>query len=953
MKIQFTFLLAFFASLILSAAFSTMEAQNIYINEISGNEKWLELYNDKSNAVDLSNYTIRKIDEEGVTADWIIPNGITIAAKGFLTWTQNDQSTDGSTFTWGISAKKDVAFKLLDTNKNEIDFFDVKMSAGLYSEGNKKTVGRKTNGAAQLVIFYNGGTKGSSNNTGTTQNPLTITYPQLTNIPTLHIQTTNSQTITSKETYVTGKLVAVSADPREELSGDGSGVAIEIKGRGNSTWGMAKKPYRIKFASKTNFLNLPAKAKSWTLLANYADKSLIRNAVAFKMSEIAGLEFSPAARFVDVVLNGEYQGCYMVSDQIEENEKRVPVEEQDPIDFNNLTGGYLLEIDGFAYGEPVWFSTDRGVPITVKYPNDDEIVPQQLSYITQFTQQFENTLFTPSYRDTEIGYRALVDTASLINWYICCELTGNSDAFWSTYIYKKKDIDKFFFGPLWDYDIAFNNDSRQGNASEKLMRVHGYDPKVWIQRIWTDPWFTNAVKNRWEKLVNDEKILDQLLLFIDQTVELIEESQEKNYDKWGHLSSRVYLEQNLYSTYPEYIADLKNYLEQRVAFLSADFAKITPVKPAESFIPENFYYQIQNLKSNNVIQVKNGLTTPNAVLELWAPQADNENQEWKIVPVGNNKFRIINRKSGLAMAGNGRAVNLIQVPVDAANIAQQWTITSIGNQGLYGLVNVGSDYSVNNSGGNTYNGTAVIEYDKNILASQNQQWYLKKTRALPRIKQNIIHTSGLFLGNNPDDGQNGYSLIQTASDDGSQAFFIDPIEGESGTYYIQQASSGWYLIRNTARENWATGWTNDLNSLPIPANAKYILEPKGDDSDWIQIRNLGSDRVLGTDEAGNNSNVYSDKSGTDSKNYWKIVPAGGQSDINRAYNHSLSVSGSNHQLSIDGLEGNNSLLIYTVSGQLVFSAETNTPRFSHVLEPGCYILSIRGNNYYRGVVIIF
>jgi len=137
--------------------------QKIFVNEISGNEKWVELYNDEDKDVDLTDYTLQKIDENGGISNWKIPSGNIIKAKDFKVWTQGID--DKKSFTYGISPKKNVAFKLFDEAEQELDYFEVK-AAHLYSEGNNRTVGRKTDGNPILVVFLNGGTKGSSNNDG-------------------------------------------------------------------------------------------------------------------------------------------------------------------------------------------------------------------------------------------------------------------------------------------------------------------------------------------------------------------------------------------------------------------------------------------------------------------------------------------------------------------------------------------------------------------------------------------------------------------------------------------------------------------------------------------------------------------------------------------------------------------------------------------------------------------
>lgn len=396
---------------------------------------------------------------------------------------------------------------------------------------------------------------------------------QLTDIPTVYIDTENHAPINGKEDYVKGTVTVMSSDENECVTE----LAMGIRGRGNSTWNMPKKPYRIKFDSKTNFLGLKAKAKNWVLLANYADKTLLRNAMAFEISKFMGFEFTPSIKFVDVVLNDKYLGNYMVSDQVEVNKNRVPVEEQEPTDVTEpeITGGYLLEIDGFADGEPVWFKTPRDMKVTIKYPKDDEINQQQRQYISDYICDFEERLFSDNYADPETGYHALVDEKSLIDWYIACELTGNSDSFWSTYIYKKRNDGHICFGPLWDFDIAFNNDNRLGNAVNLMMRDAAHEPKTWIHRMWKDDWFRTAVNRRWTELMK-EGLREHLLDKADEYAQLIDASQKMNFNTWKILPNQVYLEVKLFPTYGEGVEYLKWYIDARCDVLTESFAETDP-----------------------------------------------------------------------------------------------------------------------------------------------------------------------------------------------------------------------------------------------------------------------------------------------------------------------------------------------------------------------------------------
>jgi hypothetical protein len=543
---------------------------------------------------------------------------------------------------------------------------------------------------------------------------------QKSNLPTFFITTLNSQPVVDKDNYLMGNIVVKSSDSTENLS-----LVTQIKGRGNSTWGLAKKPYRIKLNSKTKLLNLPAKAKSWVLLANYGDKTLMRNALALKISSLLGLEFTPSARFVDLVLNGTYLGNYLLTDQMEAGPGRVNIDIQDStvITEPDITGGYFLELDGFASDPDIWFASGKGLKMTVHSP--DVMNKAQLAYIQNYINGFENALFSTNFKDPVKGYRAIVDTTSLINWYIGCELTGNSDSFWSTYIYKKRSDDKLYFGPMWDYDIAFNNDSRLGDATTKLMRESAFDPRTWINQLWLDDWFRTAVWRRWQKL-NGDDLLGVLTTFIDQTSTLLNASQQLNFQTWNVLNTKVYLEQNLYTTYSAGVDYLKTYMSSRVNFLNTSFAYTEPPKPSEPFVVTNNYYMILNKRTNNTIDINQNSVASNATLVMWTPIKDDNSQLWQIIQVGDGLYHIINKNSGLAMTGNGSYINLIQTLVNSTNNAQKWSITPVLTGNTYGIVNLKSGYAIDNSGGGFANGTSAIEYSKDITGNVNQQWYFQK-----------------------------------------------------------------------------------------------------------------------------------------------------------------------------------------------------------------------------------
>jgi spore coat protein CotH len=369
-------------------------------------------------------------------------------------------------------------------------------------------------------------------------------------ISALYINT-NGAAIDSKDIYVTGTIKLVSNF--KDVVFDGK---TEIKGRGNSTWEMAKKPYRIKLDKKSSLLGM-AESKNWVLLANYADKSLMRNELAFVASRSSGLAFTVNSRYVEVYLNGIYNGSYLLTEQVKEGKTQVDVED----------GGYLLEQDGFAAGEPVHFNTQKGMPITIKYP-DEKITTVQKSYITDHVQKFENALFAANFTDPIAGYRKYFDVDSYVNYYIVNEVMGNPDAFWSTFMYKKANDDKIYTGPVWDFDIAINNDDRLGDVTSKLMLNAGFDPKMWIKRLMEDPAFRQKIRSRWNELKPKMQTLPATVSILEKKLAV---SQVRNFSRWNILNTRVYRQVQIAATFAGEVAYVKNFLSNHINWLDTKF----------------------------------------------------------------------------------------------------------------------------------------------------------------------------------------------------------------------------------------------------------------------------------------------------------------------------------------------------------------------------------------------
>lgn len=396
-------------------------------------------------------------------------------------------------------------------------------------------------------------------------------FYQLTNLPTVVINTKDAEDITSKEKEIPSVVYIISEGGKKILATEETGV----RGRGNASWLYPKKPYRLKFDKKQQVLDAPAKAKKWTLINNYGDKTLMRNILAFELSRRIGLAYTPYCHPVDVVLNGEYKGCYQLCDQIEVNENRVNITEMEPEDLAlpALSGGYLIEIDAYAKNETSYFISNSDIPVTIKSPDDEDIVSVQSAYIKEFFNAMEAAAFAYNYDDEENGYRKYLDLDSFLKHFIVGELSGNTDTYWSVYMYKDRNSDKLYTGPVWDFDLAFENDQRTYPINSlddyiyaTLGSVASSSVRDLVNVIVKDD---EASRIRLAELWNTartEKGIDEasLLAYVDQTAELLDESQTLNFLRWKIMNEKIQQNPVIHGSYEAEVEAIKTYLKQRL-----------------------------------------------------------------------------------------------------------------------------------------------------------------------------------------------------------------------------------------------------------------------------------------------------------------------------------------------------------------------------------------------------
>ena len=400
-------------------------------------------------------------------------------------------------------------------------------------------------------------------------------FYQLTNLPTVVINTQDNVDPYDKEHEIVSSFTII-YDKGTKVQEETGTTRL----RGNASISFPKKPYRIKLDSKKHMfkdsdMKSPAKAKKWTLINNYGDKSLMRNLVSFEVARRMKMPYTPWSKPVDVIVNGEYKGCYQLTDQITVDKDRVNIMEMTPDDIEGdaLTGGYLLELDGYASQETSWFQTRFGSPVTIKSPDDNSITTEQHKYIESFFNQMEARIMSKSFTDPELGYRSMLDEKSLQCYWLVEELTGNPDAFHSCYISKNRKADKLRIETVWDFDLAFDNDSRyypNRNYGDYLSLARGGagNSRTMLKRIFTDDAFCDSLRSMWVTARQEWGITEEsLIAYIDSTARELDESQRLNFIRWPILNTPQHLNPRVAGTYQGEVEYLREYIRERIPFL--------------------------------------------------------------------------------------------------------------------------------------------------------------------------------------------------------------------------------------------------------------------------------------------------------------------------------------------------------------------------------------------------
>lgn len=401
-----------------------------------------------------------------------------------------------------------------------------------------------------------------------------------------------------------------------------------IRLRGHSSKNFAKKPYAVETSDAAgidlpvSLLGMPEESE-WALLAMYQDKSLLRIPLTYELSRQMG-HYAARSKYVELVINNEYQGVYALVEKIKRDSCRVDISKLTPLENTSpgITGGYIFKID--RADEPGWTSLLAGDASNnahffyqYVYPSDSDITVPQKDYIKSFVDSFETTMSAPYFANPWIGYQKYIAGASFIDYFIINELSKNVDAYrLSTYLYKNNISKggKLHIGPVWDYDLAWHNcnygNTFDPNGWQYQVADLTYPTPVWWKQFMTDTTFTNSLYCRWTQLRQGALSDANIYSLVDGYALALNESQQRNFTQWPILGA--YISPNPQNqagaTYQSEVNDLKTWLGSRLGWLDwaiqghcpiigieeNSFDKIVSVYPN----PSNGLFNVQCLMAN-------------------------------------------------------------------------------------------------------------------------------------------------------------------------------------------------------------------------------------------------------------------------------------------------------------------------------------------------------------------
>jgi len=357
-------------------------------------------------------------------------------------------------------------------------------------------------------------------------------YFQATNLPLISIYTENSTEIFEKSIQINCRILIVNGGKIE------TNETAKIKVKDETRAYLSPKfPYSINFSSNQRILGFKSEYRNWELISNYFDRSLLRNSIALKISELMKFDYTVRCKPVDIIINGNFKGNYYICDPIEVGYNRVNISKE--AYENNLNEyesdnnrGYLLEIDAEYYNGKKHFKSNKGIYTKIVYPKEDNITPEQETHIIEKFNKIEKEAYE--------GNLDNIDLNSYSKQFLLKEFCGDlAHLYKNYYITNNENDEKFFFGPVWEFETAFDNDKTLIPTNEKPSFCFDYYSSSGTMKYLTTKLIRNKdvieyIQNEWDYLC-DTVLKESILIdFIEEQRIYLKESAEMNFLKWDN-----------------------------------------------------------------------------------------------------------------------------------------------------------------------------------------------------------------------------------------------------------------------------------------------------------------------------------------------------------------------------------------------------------------------------------
>ena len=331
-------------------------------------------------------------------------------------------------------------------------------------------------------------------------------------------------------------------------------LGLTIRGRGNTSFSMPKKSFKVEFLDKVSPYGLP-KNRDWALLANYGDKTLLKNHIAFKLSEWLGMHYSPRTQFVELYLNGTYRGIYQLSETIKVGKKRVNIPENQ--------NSFLVEVDRKYRDDDIIVFNEREMPFRIRYPKDPsdetkETLRLHLDSLERYLEYIHQD-YTLALDSTPDNW---FDVDDFIRHYWIQEFAKNTDAIPLTSVFFTWQVGAVIrMGPIWDFDAAFGSPKEHGSPEGWYIRDYS-----WYRRMSKMPNIRDSIVSFWK---NNRTLFEALPDSIDTYAGELKTAAQNNFYCWSEILGNTdeFLHTKAYDSYQDAVDDLKAWIRERIAWI--------------------------------------------------------------------------------------------------------------------------------------------------------------------------------------------------------------------------------------------------------------------------------------------------------------------------------------------------------------------------------------------------